>query len=756
MPSALYNRLQQARQRLFVGRLPEIAEWRRALEAPEWPYPVWYIHGLGGMGKTSLLREWKRLASESSVTVVTIDARDFEPVAESFCEALREALGESSISVPAPATASTLAAALEKVDSRVALQVDTCEMLQPLDRWLRDVFLPELPANVTVVMAGREPLGMAWHSDAGWQELVRDFNLNALLQPEVEDYLQRRGVEAGAHGNLLRWTHGHPLALSLATDIWLQQSGVPLSPETFGSLGNEEFQPGDLPQLVGPLLAHLVREVPGPAHRAALEACAIVAVMSEELLRDMIGKGVPGEQGTPDVHQLFEWLRSLSIVQSNRFGIFPHDLAREVLVADVRWRDSAWHQELHHRAREHYLRYMHRSSGAEQQRAIFDCVFLHRLSPAVAAYMQWHDSHCSLEAARPGEIEGLLAAVEKHEGKASRKLAARWFELQPEGIVVVRDQGGAAQGFVFQLALHRASAADIEADPGASAAWKYLASHAPLRSDEGATLFRFWMDKDTYQDVGAIQSLIFVQAARHYITTSNLAYSFFPCVVPDFWREGFVYADLERLPEADFEVGGQTFGTYGHDWRARPVLAWLDLLSQREMQSVGVAPLTSLPPAESATFRILSEDEFAIAVRGALRDWSNMAALRRNPLLETAGVHHRARQIAAQTAAGAGSSVTPDEQVTALRSLLREARESLALAPRQDRAYRALELVYGRRALSQEAAAAAMDVSLSSFRRYLRTAITFIEKSLWHREMNGDSNDETHVIHKIEQNMTLF
>jgi hypothetical protein len=427
-----------------------------------------------------------------------------------------------------------------------------------------------------------------------------------------------------------------------------------------------------------------------------------------------------------------------------------------VLVADVRWRDSAWHQELHHRAREHYLRYIHRSSGAEQQRALFDCVFLHRLSPAVAAYMQWHDSHCSLEAAREDEIEGLLAAVEKHESKESRQIAARWFELQPEGIVVVRDQGGVAQGFVFQLALHRASPADIEADPSAHAAWKYLGSHSPLRSDEGATLFRFWMDKDSYQEVGAIQSLIFVQAARHYITTPNLAYSFFPCAVPDFWQDGFLYADLQRLPEADFEVGGQTFGTYGHDWRARPVLAWLDLLSQREMQSVGVAPSASPPSAPDATFRIVSEDEFTSAVRSALRDWSNMAALRRNPLLETASVHRRARHIAAQSSAGAGSSVTPDELVTALRSLLREARETLALAPRQDKTHRALELVYGRRALSQEAAAAAMDVSLSSFRRYLRTAISFIENSLWHREINGDNSDETPLNHQIEQNMTLF
>jgi hypothetical protein len=41
---------------------------------------------------------------------------------------------------------------------------------------------------------------------------------------------------------------------------------------------------------------------------------------------------------TPDVHELFEWLRGLSFIESGRLGLYPHDLAREALVADLRWR----------------------------------------------------------------------------------------------------------------------------------------------------------------------------------------------------------------------------------------------------------------------------------------------------------------------------------------------------------------------------------------------------------------------------------
>jgi hypothetical protein len=38
----------------------------------------------------------------------------------------------------------------------------------------------------------------------------------------------------------------------------------------------------------------------------------------------------------------------LSFVELSREGLFPHDLAREALVADLRWRNPDWNMELHH------------------------------------------------------------------------------------------------------------------------------------------------------------------------------------------------------------------------------------------------------------------------------------------------------------------------------------------------------------------------------------------------------------------------
>ncbi|HEX9998079.1 MAG TPA: hypothetical protein VGB45_13140 [Abditibacterium sp.] len=772
MESALSLRLQQARQRFFVGRSVEMLAWQTALNAENWPVPIWHIYGLGGIGKTSLLRQWRRVAGESGVQFLCLDAREFEPNSESFCAALREGLSEN-LGVRAEATSpQALCGLIGAISGRVVLEIDTFELLSSLDGWLRANFLPFLPANCAVTLAGRDPLPMTWRGDSGWWELVRSFNLGALSECESSEYLARRGIASGAQKLWLNWAHGHPLALSLAADVWLQQPSSQhaqslLTPENLGEVIEERLGPADVPQLVGSLLHHLVDEVPSPAHRAALEACGIVAVMSEELLAEMLAGAFPSAHDSglvahPDSHALFEWVRGLSVMQSNRFGIFPHDLVREVLVADVRWRSPQWHGELHRSARNHYLRLIHQTSGAAQQRAIFGCIFLHRQSPGVAPYLHWGDSQLSLDVVRNGEIDEILRWIETHEGPQSRQIGAHWFALQPQNWLAVRDGNGAAQGFVFQLALQNAQLTHLEADPGALAAWKYLETHAPLRAGEGATLFRFWMDKTAYQSVSASQSLIFVQSARHHITTPHLAFSFFPCAQPGFWQDGFAYADFSRLSSADFEIDGANFANFGHDWRARPVVEWLELLSRREMQSVAV----ETPPEQNMvarSFEFLDETAFNAALRKALRLWSDGAALRRNPLLKTEMVHCRALQIAANSHSGMATAPSSaafvpstDEKILALRSLLREAVAALAVAPRAEKQYRALNLVYGRGILSQEAAADAMNVSHSSFRRYLRAALLFLGDFLWQRQNSRVEIPTGHNFPISEQNLNLF
>ena len=70
---SLQQRLEQARRRQFVGRVSERDRLRATLSEPELPFSVLYVFGPGGIGKTSLLREYSYIAHELSMQSARLD-----------------------------------------------------------------------------------------------------------------------------------------------------------------------------------------------------------------------------------------------------------------------------------------------------------------------------------------------------------------------------------------------------------------------------------------------------------------------------------------------------------------------------------------------------------------------------------------------------------------------------------------------------------------------------------------------------------
>src|SRR5205823_263384 len=143
-----------------------------------------------------------------------------------------------------------------------------------------------------------------------------------------------------------------------------------------------------------------------------------------------------------------------------------------------------------------------------------------------------------------------------------------------------------------------------------------------------------------------------------------------------------------------FEVGGRQYGVFAHDWRVRPPLAWLSLLGERETASPD--EVTATPPI---AVLVLSEPEFAAAVRDALHRFTRADALRSSPLLRS--------RLVLDAAGGADSSPALLE---ALRSLMLETSESLKATPRQAKLYQVLDRTYFHPAASQENAAELLDL----------------------------------------------
>lgn len=693
---SLQQRLELARRRRFVGRASERELLRATLAAAELPFYVLHVFGPGGIGKTSLLREFAALARENGVAVAHIDGRNVDPSPDSFTRAVGAALNLPPDADPIAHLASR--------PGRLLLLVDTYELLTPLDGWIREQFLPDLCDEVFVILAGRQPPALPWRADTGWQAMMRILPLRNLGPDESRSYLQLRGVPDGQIDAVLDFTHGHALALSLVADVYDQ------GPDT-------RFKPEAAPDVIHTLLDQLIRQVPSPLHRAALEAASLVKLMTEALLAALLAQ--------EDVHELFEWLRGLSFMEADRRGVFPHDLAREALTADIRWRNFDWYAELHTRARNYYMTRIRRAAGQEQRQILSDLVYLHRENPSVRPFFLWQEAGTVFtDTMRPDDVELLAEMVARHEGAESAALAVHWLSRQPHNASVLRGATGEPLGFLARVTLEATTAADRQLDPAVAAAWNVLA-RKPLRSGETATLFRFWMAAESYQSVSPEQTRLVLNIIQDYLVTPGLAYTFVPLADPEFWRMAFEYSDMERLPEADFTVGQRRYGVYGHDWRVRPPMAWFELLAEREMN---MAPAGPRVPSAAESLIVLSEADFATAVRDALRDFTDVAALTANPLVRSRFV----------LAAGGGDA--PTARVAALRKILRETAESLQESPKLAKYYRAIYHTYFQPAMTQEQAAEIIDLPFSTYRRHLRSGIEEMNARLWAREIGNLEN----------------
>jgi hypothetical protein len=309
--STLAERLAARDEQRFVGREHELAFFDSLL-SDDPPAQVVLIHGPGGIGKSTLLREVARRATRKGWTPRIIEGRDLAPVPGE----IESALGD-----------------VTRSDHPLIL-FDTYERMTAASGWLRARLLPSLPAHSIVVLAGRTAPEPGWFEN-GWERLTVELKLEPMPADAALTLVENHGLADGALAQqLIAWADGSPLALALAADAAHRDGGA-WAPERIH----------EHPNLVQAILHRVARTELDGGNLDVVAVAALARACDAAMLRDVL----------PDVdpEAAYAWLQERTFAESVSGGIALHEIVRQAMCSDLRGRDADRDRELRRRVADH-------------------------------------------------------------------------------------------------------------------------------------------------------------------------------------------------------------------------------------------------------------------------------------------------------------------------------------------------------------------------------------------------------------------
>ena len=549
--------LVQERSAEIVGRAAERAALLRTLEEGG-PF-VAFVHGLAGVGKSTLLDAFGGEARALGATVVRIDCRSIEPTERGFLDALGSAVGG------APTTADDGAERLARLGERVVLVLDTYEVLRLLDSWLRQDFAPALRENTRLVLAGREPPVANWSAAPGWGELVASVQLGNLDEGEAEQFLEQMGLAGADARHVNRVARGHPLSLELAAAAVRARPDVELEDIALQAV---------LDQLTALYLDGL-----DTSSREALDAASVVRRITLPLLEAMLRDVAPQDA--------FERLRALPFVQFGHDGLVVHDTIRETVARALRGSDPVAHRRYRAAAWRKLRSDVAWAAPAELWRYTADMLYLIEHPVVREAFFPTTEHLFSVEAASPVDGPAIAAIVDSHEPTVAAAHLLYWWEQAPQAFRVVRDREGSVVGFAILFEPNQVPYGAIEADPVTSA-WREHLRRNPVPHGQRVLFLRRWLSENGGERPSDVQAACWLDIKRVYMelrpelrrlyTTVRDIATYAPIVAP----LGFaMLPEAIQLDEAEYHSALLDFGPSSVDgWLAR--LAANELLIESE------------------------------------------------------------------------------------------------------------------------------------------------------------------------------
>src|SRR4051812_3469484 len=586
----LADRLAQADEQRFVGRRRELELFDRIL-VEEPPYHVVLLHGPGGMGKSTLLREVARRGRAAGFEPIMVDGRALDPV---------------------PGEIERAVAGVEDL-WRPLLLFDTFERIEALGGWMRERLLPALPAGAVIVLAGRRAPDADW-MQGGWESLVMEVPLAPLGDDEALELLAAHGIADDTIGReLLRWAEGSPLALTLGADTARE---------------DRTWRPQRLderPALAEALVRRLARPELGGAEHDVMAVAALARATDAALLADVL----------PDVDaaDAETWLRGLTFAEEVGDGVALHDLVRRALRADLCARDPEREAELRRRLAD--ALYVRAQGGAV--RRVVDLAEL--VDDPMLRWGFGADStpRHRIDALHEGDVVALAELC--HERGSSKQ----WWDATQkllleaaEPAVLARDARGSICGYAYAVTPSAAPAA-AEADPVLGPWLEHAREHHD--SFEGALLWRDAVDfsSPTRGDIASPVLALVNTASLLRCGTASPRYVYLPIDTGNEVAVAYAQAvKAEHVPELDVVGQERSLQCWVRDHGPGGIMRSLRDAVYREL---GLRPPTPTPSTPGV---FAGED-----VRAALRAFHQPMELARSPIARGKAPAERAASVRA-------------------------------------------------------------------------------------------------------------
>lgn len=566
----------------FVGRDDDLERLGRFLE-PDARASVAFLHGPGGIGKSSLLRELGRRADASGLSVRAVDGRDAESAPAALAAALREM----------------------RAGRCTLLLLDTYERATALGAELRDG-IDAAPNGARLVVAGRRPPESAW-LDEEWRGRILVRSLAPLGNAAAHRLLLVRGLaDDRTVTRIIAWAAGSPLALSVAADTLLAGNDLDLD-----RLDADQL-------LARTLVSHLAHDELEEADHDIVAVAAIARAVDAQLLAAAL-PGVDGDHAEA-------WLRTLSFAETLGTRVTLHERVRSAARAALAAEDPEHERALRRRIADH----LYSRAELGELRLIVDLAELID-NPRIRWGIAPPPVGVRADRFRPGDRERLARLLGGVEDADWWPGVARWLEDAPEHVIAVRDEAGLLVG--WRVWVTPASAPEwIEED---TILGPWLADARRRAPDGDVLLLRDGSDLIREPDAEPTSPIV---SAANYASVlgsglRSVRFMYATTDPADRQIHEFLLAmGYERQPILDVSDGSRAVPCYVVDWGPGGVVRFVRDLVYHDL---GMAPPPTAGPKEIA----------AASVRDGLRTFHDPIALAANPLARGRGAEQRAASV---------------------------------------------------------------------------------------------------------------